>query len=142
MAELTIDDDACEGGRPFYDDNGNLESWAGSPGFLVVDLVEPKPGAAEEALRAAAERWMRVDDRGYEFRDWDEYDAFDGDPLSPSWVSDPTYGFGGIYLYSDTSGERTVVMTEKLLAILAEELSARDVGGRIAQQPDQSAGSA
>ncbi len=134
MADLIIDHDALAGGLPDYDENGNVVSWMDNPGFLLVEISEPKKGAAFEALKATANRWMLVDDRGHEFRDWDEYEAFDGDPASPGWISEPTPEHGGLGLFTDTDGTRTRVMTEKMLAILVEELTARGVGGRITQQ--------
>lgn len=125
--QITIADGVLAQGEPW--DNGNPpEGWTGGAAFLI------SPGdseAAIEAVRAAAKRFMMIDEHGHEMtqKEFERSDAY-----SPNYVG----GYrtdAALTLYPDTKGELPRVQGETMLRVLVQELEAHGVDAHIGIPP-------
>ena len=127
MPAITVADDVLAQGEPFYED-GEVTGWSSSPAFLVSsDDIE----RAAAAVHAAGRRFYRLNELG---REIDE-DEMDVGWNTPSWVSDVHLTDAGAVLYVDTKGDLTRAMGDAMIAVLTEELTARQVAAHIAALP-------
>ena len=88
------------------------------------------------ALERAAERFMVVDATGVEHTEQAGVEAALAAGVdTPSYVSDPEVSDDGIEIYVDSQGSIEAPMAITLRSILAEELDATDLEGRVIAVP-------
>lgn len=105
------------------------DSWVGDPIFLVAsDDVE---GAAE-AVDAAVERFMLLDDEG---RELTEAQAASGLWFTPEYASDLHITDAGVVVYLDCRGEFSKTRGQRMIEILVAELWANGVSAHISRPP-------
>jgi hypothetical protein len=89
--------------------------------ILVSGAFEPVAGVA--ALQRAAERFIRVDETGFEHPTWEAMVSAGDEFYTPNYVSDPEIRPSGIEVYVDCKGEIAQPMRDRFVRILEEELA-------------------
>jgi hypothetical protein len=127
MAGVTVADGVLEQGEPWIE-NGEVTGRTTSPAFLISPANDQ---AAIDAVLAAATRFYSINEYGQEVSKDDPgyYDYY-----TPSYVAAYRTS-AGVALLADTKGDLPLPQGETMVAVLAEELTARDVTAHIDAMP-------
>ena len=120
MTKVTVEPGILAHGEPWPPGDG-AEGWEGGAAFLISPADTPH---ALEAIRAAAERFYRIDEFGRELTDA-ELDA-NGNALTPNYVG-AFRTKRGIVVLPDTKGELPKLQGETMVEVLVQELESHDV---------------
>jgi hypothetical protein len=123
VAGVTVAEGVLEQGEPWFE-NGEVTGRTTSPAFLI----SPADGqAAIDAVLAAASRFYSINEFGQEVSEDDPgyYDYY-----TPSYVVAYRTA-AGVALLADTKGDFPLAQGETMVAVLTEELTARDVTAHI-----------
>jgi hypothetical protein len=128
VAGVTIAAGVLEQGEPWVED-GAVTGRTTSPAFLI------SPGsdqAAVDSVLAAATRFYAINEFGHEIsHDDPDYSGY----YTPSWVA-AFRTSAGVVLLADTSGDLPLAQGETMVAVLTEELTARNVTAHIDAMPE------